>query len=648
MEKKDERKQIYALIVIMVVAVIVRCWRLTELPFMHDELSMMSRLVYDNWGELIAKGVKPDGHPAGVQVLMWLYTRNVGTAEWMVKLPFIVMGVGSVAMTYVVGRQWMSAQTGLLAAAFVATTQFCITTGSQIARPYASGLFLSLCMVYFWSWIVWEKKNKPLYFVLYALFGAMCAYNHYFSLMFAGIVWLTGWFFLDAKLRKGYLGAGVGMIALFAPHFSIFQAQLQTGGLSWLGEIHPTFFGYYVGYIFHFSIAVAVLMGLICALQLYFVFTQAHIQVFTQFSTKVKVAIVWFLLPMCVGYLYSVWRAPVLQASMLIFSLPFLFFVLFAYAHRLPLGYIFPLSGMIMTLNLLTLFYQRAHFETSYRQPFKQIHLKGKEMQKQYGKDAAVWVGANPYFVAYYDRFSQDTLAFTSFYENLPPLPQFKQRLDSLPAQFLTIGYLPPTYLNVARAVFPYVLWIDKGYTYELYGLARSKPAKSLNEKIYYQIDWDTHTPKPSGIEADTMEVVWDAKRNRHCYLLDSAWNRYPKWQALLSSCAPDKHVFVDAEVEIVFPDSLTKGCLIVSVEKNGKPLAWECMETSNAISLGENHYRLFLSHRLTPDFEHTSIEDAHVTVIYQHQENTPIALTAFRVKIREGNRFVYAMLYDF
>ncbi len=46
--------------------------------------------------ELIEGGVKVDGHPAGIHVFLYYWTKLFGTNEWIVKLPFIV----SVSTTY--------------------------------------------------------------------------------------------------------------------------------------------------------------------------------------------------------------------------------------------------------------------------------------------------------------------------------------------------------------------------------------------------------------------------------------------------------------------------------------------------------------------------------------------------------------------
>ena len=61
---------------------------------MHDELSALSRLQYDNIYDVVKYGVMlGDTHPAGVQVFLYYWIKFGGTSEVWVKLPFILSGI---------------------------------------------------------------------------------------------------------------------------------------------------------------------------------------------------------------------------------------------------------------------------------------------------------------------------------------------------------------------------------------------------------------------------------------------------------------------------------------------------------------------------------------------------------------------------
>ena len=84
------------LLIVLLLALILRTLNLGELAYMHDELSVLSRVKYSSFSELIEQGVIPDFHPPLVQVAMFYWVKLVGFNEWIVKLPFIIMGILSV------------------------------------------------------------------------------------------------------------------------------------------------------------------------------------------------------------------------------------------------------------------------------------------------------------------------------------------------------------------------------------------------------------------------------------------------------------------------------------------------------------------------------------------------------------------------
>ena len=61
------------LLLILIVASALRIYNIFSIPFSHDEFSALSRLNFNSFSELIAKGVKIDGHPALVQVFLYYW-----------------------------------------------------------------------------------------------------------------------------------------------------------------------------------------------------------------------------------------------------------------------------------------------------------------------------------------------------------------------------------------------------------------------------------------------------------------------------------------------------------------------------------------------------------------------------------------------
>jgi len=252
MRKSNNRLILYG---ILLLAAVLRFYHYREIPLTHDELSALSRVYFSNFSDLIQQGVIPDTHPAGIQVFLYYWVKLLGDAAWVVKFPFTIFGLLSVWLVYLIGSRWFNETTGLLSAAFFATIQYTVLY-SQVARPYSSGLFFSLLMVYYWSNLMQSPdKNFLRNSLVFVISASLCTYNHYFSLLFAFIVGISGLFLIRKQYRIRYMVSGVCIALLYIPHLKIFLHQLQVGGVGgWLAEPQWDFFFRYPAYIFNFSL----------------------------------------------------------------------------------------------------------------------------------------------------------------------------------------------------------------------------------------------------------------------------------------------------------------------------------------------------------------------------------------------------------
>ena len=313
--------------VIMVVAAVLRLWKLGQVPFMHDEFSAFTRLHYDSFLDLIRDGVAPDAHPAGVQVFLYYWVKIVGWNAFWVKLPFALMGIGSVYLIYIIGRQWFNRIVGLLSAAFFAVSEFTIFY-SQLARPYSAGLFFVLLQVYFWNRVLFDTKKPTTWlWVGFALSSWLAAMMHAFSIAQAGLVFLTGLFFVTKERRKGYWLSGLAALALFSPNLPIFYRQLfLNGGVGgWLSAPKSTFLLDFLEYTMNYDYLFIFATGIIIILP--FILGKWE---------KGKAAMrwvggAWFAIIFGLAFVYSLVREPIIQFSTLLFCYPFLLIVLFSF-----------------------------------------------------------------------------------------------------------------------------------------------------------------------------------------------------------------------------------------------------------------------------------------------------------------------------
>lgn len=379
----DKTIDLVLIAVIMVVAAVLRLWKLGQVPFMHDEFSALLRTRFDNFHDFIQQGVLPDSHPIGVQAFLWLWVRIFGWSELWVKLPFALMGIGSIYLIYLIGRQWFNRKVGLFSAAFFAVSQFTVFY-SQLARPYSAGLFFVLLMAYFWYKIVFEPKTptKGTY-IGFALSAWACSLIQYFSIAQAGLIFLTGLFFLPKERRKAYWLSGLAAVILFAPTLPIFYQQLFVSGSigGWLSAPKSTFLIDFIQYtmnyssLFMFTVGIVILLPLILGKR-------------DKRNNPLRWAgIAWFVIIFGLAFVYSMLREPIIQHSTLIFSYPFLIIVAFSlFQNRtLSMWQNALVVAAILFAGMSSLIMNRRHYDLMYRQGFDQIAVEIQQDKNQFG-----------------------------------------------------------------------------------------------------------------------------------------------------------------------------------------------------------------------------------------------------------------------
>ena len=378
----SKRMDYILLAVIMVVAAVLRLWKLGQVPFMHDEFSALLRTRFGNFHDFIQLGVMPDSHPIGVQLFLWGWVKLFGWSEFWVKLPFVLMGIASIYLIYLIGRQWFNRKVGLFSAAFFAVSQFTIFY-SQLARPYSAGLFFVLLMAMFWYKVVFGTKTTTKDYVGFALSAWACSLMQYFSIAQAGLIFLTGLFFLPKERLKAYWISGITAVVLFAPTLPIFYQQLFVSGSigGWLSAPKSTFLTNFIQYTMNYSQLFMFATGIIILLPL-ILGKRSKLQQPLRWA-----GIAWFVIIFAIAFIYSLKREPILQHSTLIFSYPFVIIVAFSLFSTRTLS---PWQTALVVAAILfvgttSLIMERRHFDLMYHQGYDQIAVEMKQDKEQFG-----------------------------------------------------------------------------------------------------------------------------------------------------------------------------------------------------------------------------------------------------------------------
>ena len=573
------KKLDYILIgIIILVAALLRLWKLGQVPFMHDEFSALLRTRFDNLHDFIQQGIMPDSHPLGVQLFLWGWVKVFGWSELWVKLPFALMGIGSVYLIYLIGHQWFNRKVGLFSAAFFAVSQFTIFY-SQLARPYSAGMFFVLLMAWFWYKVVFETKTptKSVY-VGFALSTWACSLIQYFSIAQAGLMFLTGLLFLPKERRKAYWISGLAAVALFAPTLPIFYQQLFVSGSigGWLSAPTSMFWLDFLRYTMNYSQLFMFAVGVIILLP-----------VLLNRRDKCKnplrwVGLAWFLIIYLIAFGYSLLREPILQRSTLIFSYPFVIIVAFSlFKNRTLLPWQNALVvAVILFAGAASLVLNRQHYNLMYHQGFDQIAVEMQHDKDEFGDQiqfaTRTEIGESSEF--YQAQTDVEKRVVFNRYSNLGEFNQWLSEHNETPMLgFGWTDYINPTWEATAVGNYPYKLkgkdWFTSRYlTLSKVHMEGSEYAlTTLSDTPYPYNEWQEWGSSftfscdslPSEVEALGIVANIHSEQeisNLKCVIEwhDATTDSIVLWHSSLTEdghFAAGDHVIVDA---IIFDDNLS------------------------------------------------------------------------------------------
>jgi hypothetical protein len=347
---------------ILVVAgiLLLRFWGISEMAWGYDELSAVFRAMKaDNWHDHLHNGVAVDGHPAGLQTVLWLWIRANGTEYLLPRIFTALFSLGVLGQFHGMAKRHFGFETAYWSVCLMGLMWW--QAGMSVwIRPYIFALPFVL-----WSWdlVLGLLKHRdvdgqvlmPLRWGWFAvkLGGALAgaAYIHFFAGLTAGASFIA-LILLQPKntqptsehtqgLHPSYLLFLPLTFAFlfYLPHIPLTFAQFQLGGLGWLNAPTPNFLWQFLQHatgqsqpIFWLFIG-AILYAIQFQIRIAYLPKPASFQRILQQPTVLLTLA--FLLAFAIGYLYSVFRAPILQNNALYFAFPLL---LMLAAHGITLA----------------------------------------------------------------------------------------------------------------------------------------------------------------------------------------------------------------------------------------------------------------------------------------------------------------------
>lgn len=625
---------------LLILGAAFRFYDFGNIPFTHDEFSALFRTGYSSFNELIEKGVLVDFHPAGIQVFLHYYITLFGEQEWIVKLPFTLMGVSSIYLVYKIGKEWFNSKTGLLAAAFISSTQYFIFY-SQIARPYIAGLFFGLLALLYWKRFLFNGKTASFKaFVLWIVFAALCAYIHYYLLLSLIILSIIGLFIVPKSRRPLYALSGIGIFILYLPHLNLFLKQLSKGGVeSWLGKPDPDFlkdFGYY---LFEYStgfiliIASLILVGLISCF------------------SKVKIGKLWwvsflfFSISFATGYYYSVHVNAILQFSGLIFSVPLLLLALFyLMSHKNWIFY--PALFSLLLFGSYGLIFQRNHYSILYESPYREITKKAMEAMIDSKVKPLIILDNRKDVLSYYCKGWKKNSDFIFLTDNTTSTEEFDEIFKNSDATHLALGLFvssPSELLPIAQHYFPFIEERESYYHGEYYLLSK-KGTSSINI-TEYETSLSFNAPiEPNYWSEIVNKSIFTDTVSGEKYTLynDDSPNPISLLIPHLDQFPHYSNEFIDLRAEIEWDESSENTHLAIAIYQGTEIINWE---TSPLHAFGETHEnKHWVFHSFPLNAVDWNQKDLSLKAFIYNPDKLAYKLYQFKAKIRKGNPKLYGL----
>jgi len=167
-----------------------------------------------------------DSHPP-LYYLIIHFCRMLGTNEMWIRLPGVLLGVGTCYLIFLIASEFTSRRGALIAAVFAAISPRFVAI-SQLARNYVLVTFLIALSTYLLIRII--RRPRLILWVGYVLASAAALYSFYYA-AYAIVAQGLAYAVAGRHSRRqwlAWLAAQAGIVALFLPWVPWFLMQLST------------------------------------------------------------------------------------------------------------------------------------------------------------------------------------------------------------------------------------------------------------------------------------------------------------------------------------------------------------------------------------------------------------------------------------
>lgn len=210
--------------IILILATTLRLVKIDQSFWLDEAINIVASQNYSFW-DMVTKYPVGDFHPPGYFALLWIWARIGGIGEIWVRLPSLILGVTTVWLVFLLGKELFNRKTGLFAALFMALAPLHVYY-SQEARMYSFAAF-SVALSFYFFWKVLNKGNM-VNLVGYGISNAFVLYSDYLAYLIFPTQFIYFLLFKRNFLVK-VISVWILNLVILIPWLAVFSKQLAAG-----------------------------------------------------------------------------------------------------------------------------------------------------------------------------------------------------------------------------------------------------------------------------------------------------------------------------------------------------------------------------------------------------------------------------------
>lgn len=374
------------ILIILLIALVLRLVNLNQSLWLDEAININVTSSLD-FRSLIFNYSLGDFHPPLYHLLLRSWILSFGSSEIAARSLSVLLGVGSVITTYLIGKKLYDKKTALIAATLLSTAPLSIYY-SQEARMYMLAAFLTTLSVYFFVSIL--ARDTIHSWIGFVISTTLLLYTDYLPYLMI-LVYVAYLFFNRKKISRptlrSFLPATLLIVILLIPWLTVFPKQLETGlsaaaaspawaqvvGAANLKSLLVTFVKFTIGRVSHNNDSIYALLFLPVAVSVCLLFLLSLFRI----SPRRSFLFFWFFLPILAAFTLST-AVPIFAYFRLIFVLPAFYLILSSAITTINWSFStrFLLSiALIINLTSATIYFINPKFQReNWREATKYIH----------------------------------------------------------------------------------------------------------------------------------------------------------------------------------------------------------------------------------------------------------------------------------